>query len=165
LGRPAYQQDAAARARRAQRVTRLEAALRRGEAEAKADAEAERARRAAAAAERGRTGQTRRGPVPQPIEETPDDTAQRSWTAPALPSRRLPHPGGDACGNAPARGDGACPIIVACAGPDATPDKQPAAPLAQAPRATLAPAGMEQPKDAAGDVQVSPGDLGPWLCQ
>ena len=146
-------------ARRDQRVTRIEAAMRRLETEAKAEADAERARRAAADAERGRTGQKRRGKGPKPIEETPDDKAQMSFTDPALQSMRMPNQGWDYCGNAQASVDGACQIILACDVTDATNDKQQAAPLAQATLATLAHAGMEQPKDAAGDVQLIPATL------
>ena len=146
-------------ARRDQRVTRIEAAMRRLETEAKAEADAERARRAAADAERGRTGQKRRGKGPKPIEETPDDKAQMSLTAPALQSMRMPNKGWDYCGNAQASVDGACQIILACDVTDATNDKQQAAPLAQATLATLAHAGMEQPKDAAGDGQLIPATL------
>jgi hypothetical protein len=146
-------------ARRAQRWARIEAARRRWEAEAQADADAERTRRAEAEAERGRTGQKRRGKVPKPIEATPDDKAPMSFTDPELQSMRLPNKGWDYCGNAQASVAGACQIILACAVTDAPNDKQQAAPLAQAPLAPLAQAGMEQPQDEAGDVQLSPATL------
>jgi transposase len=146
-------------ARRDQRLTRIEAAMRRLEAEAKAEADAERARRAEADAERGRTGQKRRGKVPKPIEETPDDKAQMSFTDPELQIMRMPNKGWDYCGNAQASVDGACQIILACDVTDATNDKQQAEPLAQATLATLAQAGIEQPKDEAGDVQLIPATL------
>jgi transposase len=146
-------------ARRDQRLTRIEAAMRRLEAEAKAEAEAEHARRAEVDAERRRTGQKRRGKVPKPIEETPDDKAQMSFTDPELRIMRLPNKGWAYCGNAQASVDGACQIILACDVTDATNDKQQAEPLAQATLATLAQAGMEQPKDAAGDVQLIPATL------
>ena len=133
--------------------------MRRLEAEAKAAADAERARRAEADAERRRTGQKRRGKVPKPIEETPDDKAQMSFTDPELQSMRLPNKGWEYCGNAQASVDGACQIILACDVTDATNDKQQAEPLAQATLATLAQAGMEQPKDEAGDVQLIPATL------
>jgi hypothetical protein len=121
--------------------------------------DAERARRAEADAERGRTGQKRRGKVPKPIEETPDDKAQMSFTDPALQIMRLPNKGWEYCGNAQASVDSACQIILACDVTDATNDKQQAEPLAQATLATLAQAGMEQPKDDAGDVQLIPATL------
>lgn len=146
-------------ARRDHRLTRIEAAMRRLEAEAKAEADAERARRAEAEAERRRTGQKRRGKVPKPIEETPDDKAQMSLTDPELQIMRLPNKGWEYCGNAPASVDGTCQIILACDVTDATNDTQQAAPLAQATLATLAQAGMEPPKDEAGDVPLLPATL------
>ncbi len=51
-------------ARREDRLARIEAAMRRLEAQAKAEAEAERQRRADAEAERQRTGKKRRGKAP-----------------------------------------------------------------------------------------------------
>jgi hypothetical protein len=146
-------------ARRDQRFRRIEAAMRRWEAEAKAEAEAERARRAEAEAERRRTGQKRRGKVPSPIKESPDDKAQMSFTDAALQIMRLPNKGWEYCGNAQASVDGACQIILACDVTDATNDKQQAAPRAQVTLATRAQAGMEQPKDEAGDVQLIPATL------
>jgi transposase len=170
----AYQQDEAEEAalgsrrgdelpaeltRREERVAKIEEAMRRLEAEAKAEADAERERRADADAERRRTGQKRRGKVPKPIEETPDDKAQLSFTDPELQIMRMPNKGWDYCGNAQASVDGACQIILACDVTDATNDKQQAAPLAQATLATLAQAGIEQPKDESGDVQLIPATL------
>ena len=48
---------------------------------------------------------------------------------------------------------------MACDVPAATHDKQQAAPLAQATLASLAQAGLEPPKEAAGNVLVSPATL------
>ena len=146
-------------ARREERLARIEAAMQRLEAQAKAEAEAERARRAEAEAERRRTGQKRRGKVPTPIEETPDDKAQLSFTDPELHIMRTNNKGWDYCGNAQASVDGTCQIILACDVTDATNDKQQAAPLAQATLTTLAQAGMEQPKDESGDVHLIPATL------
>src|SRR6266581_6934127 len=73
-------------ARREERLSKIEAAMRRLEAQAKAEAQAERQRRAEAEAERARTGQTRRGKAPQPVVETPDDKAQSNCTDPELGS-------------------------------------------------------------------------------
>src|SRR5499426_3407754 len=85
----AYQQDAqddaalgsrrgdelpAELARRADRLATIEAAMQRLEARAKAEAEAERQR----------TGTKRRGKVPKPVQETPDDKAPTNCTDPAL---------------------------------------------------------------------------------
>ena len=145
--------------RREERVAKIEEAMRRLEAEAKAEADAERARRAEADAERRRTGQKRRGKVPKPIEETPDDKAQLSFTDPELQIMRMPNKGWDYCGNAQASVDGAWQIILACDVTDATNDKQQAAPLAQATLATLVQAGIEPPKDESGDGQLIPATL------
>src|SRR3989441_290241 len=55
--------------RREDRLTRIESAMRRLEAQAKAEAEAERKRRTEAEAERIRAGKPRRGKGPKPVEE------------------------------------------------------------------------------------------------
>jgi len=78
----------AAWARRADRLATREAAMPRLEARAHAAAEAERPRRAAAEAARQRPGTKRRGRAPTEGNATPDDTAQRSCTAPEL--QRMP---------------------------------------------------------------------------
>src|SRR5262247_3816880 len=85
----AYQQDAeddaalgsrrgdelpAELARREDRLATIEAAMQRLEARANAEAEAERQR----------TGTKRRGRAPKEVDETPDDTAQMSFTDPEL---------------------------------------------------------------------------------
>jgi Transposase DDE domain len=146
-------------ARRAPRWATLEAALRRCEAQAQADAAAARQRRTAAEAERAQTGKSRRGKAPQPVRATPADTAQRHLTAPARPIMRTTHKGWESCGHAHASVDAACPMIVACDVTDATNDTQPAEPMAQATRATLAQAGLERPKDASGDAPAIPATL------
>jgi len=146
-------------ARREERLARMETAMRRLEAEAKAEAAAEHERRAEADAERRRTGQKRRGKVPKPIEDTPDDKAQMSFTDPELQIMPMPNKGWGYGGNAQASVDGACQIILACDVPDATHDKQQAEPLAPATLATLAQAGIERPKDEAGEVQWIPATL------
>ena len=101
-------------ARREDRLAKIEAAMRRLEAQAKADADAERQRRAAAEAERQRTGKTRRGKAPQPVAETPDAKAQSNFTDPELHIMRTNNKGWEYCGNAQASVDGACQIILAC---------------------------------------------------
>ena len=87
-------------ARREARLATIEAAMQRLEARAKADAEAERQQRAAAEAERQRTGTKRRGKVPQPVQETPDDKAQTNFTDPELQIMRTNNKGWEYCGNA-----------------------------------------------------------------
>jgi len=147
-------------ARREQRLATIEAAMRRLEAQAKAEAEAERQRRTAAEAERAQTGKSRRGKAPQPVSEPPAAKAQSNFTDPELHIMRTTNKGWEYCGNAQASVDAACQIIVACDVTDATNDKQQAEPMAQATRANLAQAGIERPKDASGDAQAIPGDLG-----
>jgi transposase len=66
--------------RRETRLAAIEAAMHRLEEQARAEAEAERQRRAEADAERERQGQKRRGRPPKPVEETPPDNAQMSFT-------------------------------------------------------------------------------------
>jgi len=146
-------------ARREDRLAKIEAAMRRLEAQAKADADAERQRRAAAEAERQRTGKTRRGKAPQPVEETPDAKAQSNFTDPELHIMRTNNKGWEYCGNAQASVDGACQIILACDVTDASNDKQQAEPVAQATLANLAQAGIERPKDEAGTTQAIPATL------
>ena len=132
----------AALARREERLATSEEARRRWEAHAQQEADVERPRRAEAAAERQRTGKPRRGQAPPPVADTPDDKAQRSLTDPARPSRRPKNKGWEDGGNAQARVDETCHSIGACDVTDASNDTQPAAPLAQATRTTLAHAGM-----------------------
>src|SRR6266568_7637846 len=170
----AYQQDAAEAAavgsrrgdalpaelaRRADRLVKIEAAMQRLEAHAKVEVEAERQRRAAAEAERSRTGKKRRGKIPQPVVETPDDKAQSNCTDPALPIMRTNNKGWEYCGNAQVSVDAACQIILACDVTDATNDTQQAEPVAQATLDNLARAGIERPKDASGEAQAIPATL------
>jgi hypothetical protein len=146
-------------ARREDRLVPIEAAMRRWEAPAKAEADAERQRRAAVDAARQRTGKKRRGQAPPPVEDTPDDKAQSNFTDPELPIMRPNNKGWDYCGNAQASVDGTCQIILACDMTDASHDKQPAEPVAQATLATLAQAGIERPQDASGPTHAIPATL------
>jgi transposase len=146
-------------ARRADRLGRIEAAMRRLEAQAKAEADAERKRRVDAEAERQRTGKTRRGKAPQPVEDTPDDKAQSNFTDPALHIMRTNNKGWEDCGNAQASVDGACQIILACDVTDASHDKQQAEPVAQATLANLAQAGMKRRQDELGRTHAIPATL------
>jgi transposase len=146
-------------ARREDRVARIEAAMRRLEAQAKAEADDERQRRAEAEAARQRTGKTRRGKAPTPVEATPDDKAQSNLTDPERHSMRTNNKGWEYCGNAQASVDGACQIILACDVIDAAHDTQQAEPMARATRATLAQAGIERAKDASGALQAIPATL------
>jgi hypothetical protein len=93
------------------------------------------------------------------VEETPDDKAQRNFTDPELHIMRTNNKGWEYCGNAQASVDGACQIMVACDVTDASNDKQQATPIAQAPLANLAQAGIERPKDEGGIIQAIPATL------
>jgi hypothetical protein len=146
-------------ARREDRLARIEAAMRRLEAQAKAAAAAERQRRADAEAERQRTGKTRRGKVPPPVADSPDDKAQSNLTEPERHIMRTNNKGWEYCGNAPASVDGACQIIVAGDVTEAANDKQQAEPLAQATLATLTQAGLERPQDESGAAHAIPATL------
>jgi transposase len=146
-------------ARRETRLAKIEAAMRRLEAEAKAEADTERQRRLEADAERQRSGKKRRGKAPQEIDETPADKAQMSFTAPTLHIMQTNNKGGDYCGNAQASVDGAYQIIVACDVTDATNDKQQAAPMGQAILETLKQADMARCRNDAGEVQAIPATL------
>jgi transposase len=170
----AYQQDAADAAalgsrrgdalpaelaRREDRLARIEAAMRRLEAQARAAAEAERQRRADAEAARQQTGKPRRGKAPTPVEDRPDDKAQSNCTDPALHIMRTNNKGWDYCGHAPASVAGAWQSLLACDVTEAANDTQQAEPVAKAPLATLSQAGLEGPKDAAGAGQAIPATL------
>ena len=146
-------------ARREQRLATIEAAMQRLEVQAKAEAEAERQQRAAAEAERQRTGTPRRGKAPKPVEEPPQDKAQTHCTAPALHSMQTNNKGWASCGNAQARVDGACQIILACDVTAAANDTQQAVPVAHATLTTLAQAGIEPPQDETGKAQAIPATL------
>ena len=146
-------------ARREERLVKIEAAMRRLEAQAKAEAEVERQRRAEAELQRRRTGTPRRGKAPQPVQESPNDKAQSNFTDPELHIMRSNNKGWDYCGNAQARVDGACQIILACDVTDAPNDKQQAEPMAQATRTNLAQAGIGRPKDESGAVHAIPATL------
>ena len=155
----------AALVRREDRLARIEAAMRRLEAQAQAEAETACQRRADAEAELQRPGKKRRGKAPTPVADSPDDKAQSNCTDPALPIMRTNNKGWDYCGNAQASVDGACQIILACDVTAAANDKQQAEPVAQATLATLSQAGLERSKDASGAVQAIPATFGYWLLQ
>ena len=146
-------------ARREARLAKIEAAMRRLEAEAKAEADAERQRCLEADAERQRSGKKRRGQAPKEIDETPADKAQMSFTDPALHIMQTNNKGWDYCGNAQASVDGAYQIIVACDVTDATNDKQQAEPMGQAILETLKQAEMALPRNEAGEVHAIPATL------
>jgi transposase len=149
----------AALARREVRLAKIEAAMRRLEAEAKVEADAERKRRVEAEAERQRSGKKRQGKAPKEVDETPADNAQMSFTDPELHIMQTPNKGWDYCGNAQARVDGAYQIIVACDVTEATNDKQQAAPRGQAILEPLKQADIAPRRNEAGEVQAIPATL------
>jgi transposase len=99
--------------RRETRLAAIEAAMQRLEEQAKAAAEAERQRWAEADAERERKGEKCRGRPPKPVEETPPDHAQMSFTDAELHIMQTHNKGWGYCGNAQARVDEAYQIILA----------------------------------------------------
>jgi Transposase DDE domain len=143
-------------ARREARLATIEAAMQRLEARAKADAEAERQQRAAAEAERQRRGPKRRGKVPAPVQETPDDKAQTNCTDPEVQIMRTTNKGWEDCGNAQVSVEAAHQIIVACDVTAEAHDKPQAAPMAQRTMAHLRQAGIATPPDATGAAQKMP---------
>jgi len=138
---------------RAQRLAVITAAQQRLEEQARAEAETERQRRAEAEAERQRTGKKRRGKEPRPVSDVPDDKAQTSFTDPELKIMPQSNKGWEYSGNAQVVVDDACQIIVACDVTDQSNDKQQAVPMAAQALANLERAGIERPRDAAGQVQ------------
>ena len=145
--------------RREDRLAAIEAAMQHLEAQAKAEAEAERQRRAEAEAERQRQGQNRRGRPPKPVEETPPDKAQMSFTDAELHIMQTNNKGWDYCGNAQASVDAAYQIILAGDVTDAPNDKQQAEPMARLTLANLAQAGIDRPTDESGEPQAIPSTL------
>ena len=131
--------------RREDRLATIEAAMKRLEAEAQAAAAAEKQRREEADAERQRTGTKRRGREPGPIVETPGDKAPTNFTAPELSIMATANKGWESCGNAQASVDGACQIILTCDVTDQCHDKQQAAPMAAATRASWTRPGSRPP--------------------
>ena len=93
------------------------------------------------------------------MEETPEDQAQTNVTDPELPIMHTNNTGWEYCGNAPARVDGACQIILACDVTDAANDTQQAVPVAHATLTTLAQAGIALPQDEAGKAHAIPATL------
>ena len=145
--------------RREDRLTTIEAAMKRLEAEARAAADAERQRREDAEAQRQRTGTKRRGRAPGPIVETPAEKAQINFTEPELSIMKTANKGWDCCGNAQASVADGCQIILACEVTAECNDKRQAEPMAQATRGQLDQAGMAPAADETGDRPLIPAVL------
>jgi transposase len=137
-------------ARREARLAQIREAKARLEAEARAEAEAEQRRRDEERAQREAEGRRRRGKEPAPIDPTPQDKAQTSFTDPEAKIMRQSNKGFDYSYNAQAVVDGQDQIIVAAEVTNAAHDKEQAVPLAQAALTNLKAAAIERPQTADG---------------
>jgi hypothetical protein len=133
------------------RLAKIKAAKERLEQRAREEAQAERQRRAEAEAEAARQGKAL--PEGKPISAVPDDKAQTSFTDPETKIMPQPNKGWEYSGNAQVVVDDACQIIVACDVVMQTNDKQQAVPMAEKALANLEAAGIDRPRDAAGELQ------------
>ena len=142
--------------RREDRLAKIRAAKARLEAEAQSAAAAEQQRRDAAAAQREAEGRRRCGKEPAPIDPTPEDKAQTSFTDPEAKIMKQSNKGFDYSYNAQAVVDGAHQIIVAAEVTCAANDKQQGVPMAAAALTNLEAAGIPRPKGADGTVMPIP---------
>lgn len=142
--------------RREERLNKIREAKARLEAEARARAEEEQRRRDAEQAAREVAGKKRRGKEPAAIDPTPEAKAQTNFTDPDAKIMKRSNKGFDYCYNAQAVVDSEEQIIVAAETTAAANDKQQAVPMAVAAVANLAAAGIEQPRDAAGELLPIP---------
>jgi transposase len=149
------------------RLAKIQQAKGRLEEQARAAAATERQRRAEAEAEWERAGKKRPGKEPKPVSEVPEDKAQTNFTDPELKIMPQSNKSFDYSGNAQVVVDDACQIIVACDVVTDSNDKQQAVPMAQQALANLEAAGIERPRDAAGQVQkiVNAADTGYFSTQ
>jgi transposase len=152
---------------REERLAKIQQAKGRLEEQARAAAATERQRRAEAEAEWERAGKKRPGKEPKPVSEVPEDKAQTNFTDPELKIMPQSNKSFDYSGNAQVVVDDACQIIVACDVVTDSNDKQQAVPMAQQALANLEAAGIERPRDAAGQVQkiVNAADTGYFSTQ
>jgi transposase len=136
--------------RREGRLAKIREAKARLEAEARAKAEAEQRRRDEEQARREAEGRKRRGKEPAPIDPTPADKAQTSFTDAESKVMKQSNKGFDYSYNAQAVVDGADQIIVAAEATNAANDKEQAVPMAEAALENLKAAGIERPTGADG---------------
>jgi hypothetical protein len=136
--------------RREGRLAKIREAKARLEAEARAKAEAEQRRRDDERARREAEGRKRRGKEPAPIDPTPADKAQTSFTDAEAKVMKQSNKGFDYSYNAQAVVDGADQIIVAAEATNAANDKGQAVPMAGAALGNLKAAGIERPTGADG---------------
>lgn len=144
--------------RREVRLAKIQQAKARLEGEAAAAAAAEQQRRDTAEAARAAAGQKRRGKEPAPVDATPADKAQTSFTDPESKIMKQSNKGFDQSYFAQAVVDGKAQIIVSAEVTAQANDKQQAEPMAQAALANLA-AGIALPVDAAGQAVPIPNTL------
>ena len=142
--------------RREDRLAKIREAKDRLEAEARIRAEEEQRQRDAVEAERQAAGKKRRGKEPAPVDPTPGDKAQISFTDADAKIMKRSNKGFDYCYNAQAVVDSEHQIIVAAETTAAANDKQQAVPLAQAAVANLDAAGIERPRDEQGEPRPIP---------
>ena len=145
--------------RRADRLAQIRVAKARLEAEAQAKAEAEQRRRDDEEARRQAEGRQRRGQEPAPVDPTPADKAQTSFTDEESKIMKQNNKGFDYSYNAQAVVDGANQIIVAAAVTNAANDKQQGVPLGQAALDNVEAAGIERPRAADGTLVPIPNTL------
>jgi len=136
--------------RREDRLVKIKEAKARLEAEARVMADEEQRRRDDEQARREAEGRTRRGKEPAPIDPTPEDKAQTSFTDPEAKVMKQPNKGFDYSFNAQAVVDGASQIIVAAEVTNEANDKKQAVPMARAALGNLKAAGIERPRTADG---------------
>jgi hypothetical protein len=90
------------------------------------------------------------------VDETPEDQAQLSCTAPALGIMQTNNTGWESCGKAQVSVDETSQIIVAGDVTAAANDEQQAVPMAPLTVAQLEQAGLKTPQDATGAAQKMP---------
>jgi transposase len=137
-------------ARREDRLAKIREAKARLEAEARVNAEQEQRRRDDEQAKREAEGRKRRGKEPAPIDPTPEDKAQTSFTDPEAKIMKQPDKGFDYSYNAQAVVDGANQVIVAAEVTNQANDKQQGVPMAKAALDNLEAAGIQRPKTVDG---------------
>ena len=145
--------------RREDRLAKIQEAKARLEVEAAAAAAAEQQCRDEAEAARAAAGQKRRGKEPAPVDATPPDKAQTSFTDPESKIMKQSNKGFDQSYNAQAMVDSKAQIIVSAAVTNQANDKQQAVPMAQAALSNLAAAGIDKPVDTTGKTVPIPNTL------
>lgn len=136
--------------RREARLSKIQEAKARLEAEALAKANIEQLRRDAEQAQRDLEGRSRRGKLPADIDPNPADKAQTNFTDPEAKIMKQSNKGFDYSYNAQAVVDSANQIIIAAEVTTQANDKQQAVPMAKAALENLAAVQIELPRAADG---------------